>query len=183
MWGVGGLKKYALCSENKQCVICGAVLQLVRKTAKWYFETTNTSTDRPTNIYNCSNCRKDHVMIGFHIDDSGWDRLLLPILEVEPKAPPKPVANKSLVPTKILPKQTTKAQNDRRASKVTTYVDLKIVEEYKRQKAEEEAKQEAKKLQAQIKVQKPLEPFEAIETEQSIESNKPNEFHESNKHV
>jgi hypothetical protein len=88
------MKKYALCSENKKCAICGAQLKLFRKSASWYSESTKVRVDRPTNIYSCKSCRLDHVMKGFHIDELSWNHLLLPI-ETEPSRLPKQTQNKS----------------------------------------------------------------------------------------
>ncbi|MBD2872548.1 hypothetical protein [Paenibacillus arenilitoris] len=73
------MKKYALCDINKRCLVCGSSLQLVRKQATWYYQIKQTPVERPTNLFYCSGCRLDHVMKGDHIDDSGWERLVLPL--------------------------------------------------------------------------------------------------------
>ncbi|MCA0757026.1 hypothetical protein KP806_18350 [Paenibacillus sp. N4] len=73
------MKKYALCDTNKRCLVCGSSLQLVRKQATWYYQMKQTPIERPTNLYNCNVCKLDHVIKGDHIDDSGWERLVLPL--------------------------------------------------------------------------------------------------------
>ncbi len=73
------MKKYLLCDENKRCSCCSSSLQLTRKKALWYYQRTQTSVERQTNIFHCKICRLDYVMKGNHVDDSGWERLELPI--------------------------------------------------------------------------------------------------------
>lgn len=73
------MKKYLLCEDNKRCSCCGSSLQLTRKKTLWYYQRTQTSVERQTNIFHCKICRLDYVMQGYHVDDSGWERLELPI--------------------------------------------------------------------------------------------------------
>lgn len=110
------MKKYILCDMNKRCLVCGSSLQLIRKQATWYYQVKQTKVERPTNLFHCSSCRLDHVMKGDHIDDSGWERLVLPL------------ENSFAV----------KSNNNRRhsgkGSPVKTYIDPKIKDHNKRQK-------------------------------------------------
>jgi hypothetical protein len=82
------LKTVAICSENKRCVNCGRRLELKVKKLDWLNEQTGLTVKRLTNVFSCKICHIDHVMQGTHIDDSGWHRLILPILS-------NPVAKRS----------------------------------------------------------------------------------------
>lgn len=101
------MKKYLLCDENKRCSCCGSSLQLTRKKALWYYQRTQTSVERQTNIFHCNICRLDYVMKGNHVDDSGWERLELPI-------------------TTLSSVDIYRGGSNKRSSEVNTYIDLTL---------------------------------------------------------
>lgn len=127
------MKKYLLCDINKRCSVCGASLQLIRKQAAWYYQVKKTKIERQTNFFHCRPCRLDHVMKGDHIDDSGWERLELPVTSV--------VSNNGY------------RHYSSTGSSVKTYIDPKIKENKERQKQLEQKKKQQKEVN-----QAPLDP-------------------------
>lgn len=111
--GLRSVKGVLLCSESKQCSLCGSKLKMGRKNLEWIYDLKKTRISRPTTVYACESCNVDHVIRGTHVDDSGWESMRLPLRDLK-KNPPRKNLNSGVrtyrEPTLTVSKASTQAR-------------------------------------------------------------------------